>query len=115
MCSREQVGCCGTTGDDDTDSVPHCRGSAVAVHRPGHRTSCLDAEADPNGANDAEDHRYSSLDTVKRRSVFVLGRLSRGYTGAGGAENSGNFHKTGSLTEQLTFDDHAETSGRPSR
>ena len=36
-------------------------GSAVTVRRQGHRDSCLNAERDPSGAEDAEDHRESTV------------------------------------------------------
>ena len=41
------------------DSSQNSGCSAIAVHRQGHRNSCLDTEADPSGANDAEDFSES--------------------------------------------------------
>ena len=62
----------------DADSARNRGGSAVAGHWRDHRNSCLGAEPDPNGANDAENpNRFHSCNTVKGRSMFLLCRLSR--------------------------------------
>ena len=53
---------CATTGADGTDRAPN-RGGSVAVRRPGHRNSCLDAEPNPSGADDSQDHRASTVAT----------------------------------------------------
>ena len=38
-------------GGNGPDSASKLRGSAVAVHRRGHRDSCLEAQADPGDSN----------------------------------------------------------------
>ena len=65
-------------GTMDADSARNRGGSAVAGHWRDNRNSCLGAEADPNGANDAENpNRFHSCNLVTGRSMFLLCRLSR--------------------------------------
>ena len=53
--------------------------SAAAVHRQGHRDSCLDVEPDPSGTEDAEDHGESTVcNTPRRRSMSLLSRIEQG-------------------------------------
>ena len=62
---------CAETGADSPDRAPNREGSAVALLREGYPNLCLDAEADPSGANDLEYvHRFP-------RCCCLLSRLSR--------------------------------------
>ena len=49
-------------------------GSAVAVHREGHRNFCPDAGGGPSGSNDARIH---CCNTLTRRSMSLLSGVER--------------------------------------
>ena len=63
--------------------------SAVAVHRQGHRDSCLEAKTDLSGAEDSEDQTPQMQYTEKKVDVPAE-QDQEGLTGAGRAADSGN-------------------------